>query len=76
VDRGTSISSIVTAGPGIAEVSGASGVPISHITDAFAIQMNSPEYQRLEAEVLRVSGSQISRFQGVPSGSEFTIGGP
>lgn len=76
VDKGTSISSIVTAGPGTAEVSGASGVPISHITDAFATQMNSPEYQRLEAEVLRVSGSQISRFQGVPSGSEFTIGGP
>jgi hypothetical protein len=75
VERGAVLKSILTAGPDTSMVSGAGAIPIRHITNTDASQANGPDYQRLQAEVIRASGSQIHRFQGVLVGSEFTVDG-
>ncbi len=75
VEHGATLQSILTAGPGASEVSGAGSVPVRHLASGGASQMNTPEYERLQSEVFRTSGSHIRRFQGVLVGGEFTVEG-
>jgi len=75
VEPGAVIKSILTAGPYPAEVVGARSVPVTHITDVEASQTDTADYGKLQAQVLRATGSTIHRFQGARVGTEFTVDG-
>jgi hypothetical protein len=75
VERGAVIKSIMTAGPQLSEVVGAGSVPVTHITNAEASRTDTPEYEGLQAQVMRTTGARIRRFQGVVEGNEFTVDG-
>jgi len=75
VEPGAVLKSILTAGPHAAEVVGARSVPVTHITDIEASQTETPDYAKLQSQVLRATGSTIHRFQGAVVGTEFTVDG-
>ncbi len=74
-EPGTTIAAILVSGYYPGQVIGAGSTRVINIGNAHAYKMGTPEYERLNREIMRWTGKSIGIFQGRYEGGTFSVGG-
>ncbi|MDB5770799.1 MAG: hypothetical protein JWM42_1173 [Burkholderia sp.] len=73
-NQGARIAAVLVAGYNPSTVNGTGNARVLRIGSNYAYKIDSPEYQQLVALVSRYTSAPIRSFQGLYSGSEFSVG--